>query len=200
MVGPWSARGTFRTPSNPSDLIAPWPVRPTGGTTTSGRPSTLAKDKLYYWRVRAISGELRGPWFSPARFRTPKTVSGGGSSGSGGGCGAADQINLSQVTWLDHNVSGWAKTSTITSTSIGNPPICIDHTKRGQWRAVNVSGTAVEKNPWVFANVNGRWYAATYEWVRPGQSCSRSRQVISVHTSRCHRYRTENPSRASRSA
>ena len=85
--------------------------------------------------------------------------------------GAADQLDLSQVTWLHTNVRGWAKTSTITNTSIGDPPICIDHTKRGDWPRVSAGGTTVEGNPWVFAKVDGRWYAATYEWLRPGQEC-----------------------------
>ena len=25
-------------------------------------------------------------------------------------------------------------------------------------------------NPWVIAQVNGKWYAGTYEWLRPGQA------------------------------
>ena len=36
---------------------------------------------------------------------------------------------------------------------------------------MSAGGTTVEGNPWVFAKVDGRWYAATYEWLRPGQEC-----------------------------
>lgn len=49
--------------------------------------------------------------------------------------------------------------------------MCIDHTKRGSWPTTHAGGTTVEGNPWIFAKVNGRWYAATYEWLRPGQKC-----------------------------
>jgi len=100
---------------------------------------------------------------------TPAPTSDGGSSSGGGG--ASDQLNLSQVTWLHTNASGWPKTSTITSASIWNPPICIDHTKRGSWLHVSAGGTTVEGNPWVSAKVNGTWYGATYDWLRPGQEC-----------------------------
>jgi len=228
VVGPWSARGAFTTPLDPSDLAAPSPVRPTGGTTasgtrpdlvvrnpriaqafgtisirydvaadqgfrnvissfsvpmasgttTSGRPSTLAKDKLYYWRVRAVADGLRGPWSAPAKFRTPKTISGGGGSGGGSGGGgssgtASDELDLSKVVWLHTNVSGWRQTSTITSVTLGAPPICIDHTKRGRWPAGNFSGSGaiVDSNLWVFANIGGTWYAATWEWLRAGTTC-----------------------------
>ena len=73
-----------------------------------------------------------------------------------------------------------SKTSTITDTSIGDPPICIDHTKRGRWPKVSAAGTTVEGNPWVFAKVNGRWYGATYEWLRPGQECKSSISASSI--------------------
>ena len=233
VVGPWSPRATFRTPPNPTDLVAPTPLSPVGGGraesnpptltvrnpavgdpfggvtirfevatdesfqnivasvaapmvsggTTRAQPSSLAASRLHYWRARASTGQLTGPWSPVRKFETPGASSGGGSGsggsdsgsggsgGGGGGGGAGDQIDLSQVTWLHHNVSGWAKTSTVTSTSIGNPPVCIDHTKRGSWPGVSAGGTTVEGNPWIFAKVGGRWYAATYEWLRPGQEC-----------------------------
>lgn len=76
-------------------------------------------------------------------------------------------FSLSDVTWLHTNVSNWRITSRITSISIGDPPICINHTKSGRWPVRD----GVEGNPWVFANLNGRWYAGTYEWLRPGQVC-----------------------------
>ena len=37
-------------------------------------------------------------------------------------------------------------------------------------------------NPWVFAQIDGRWYAATYEWLRPGQECKGiSARTIGAH-------------------
>ncbi|HEX7084845.1 MAG TPA: Ig-like domain-containing protein [Vicinamibacterales bacterium] len=88
-------------------------------------------------------------------------------------------FSLSEVTWLHTNVSGWAVTSRITSVRIDDPGVCIAHTKSGRWPVKN----GVEGNPWVFAQVNGRWYAATYEWLRPGQVCKNvSSKDIGQHT------------------
>jgi hypothetical protein len=78
-----------------------------------------------------------------------------------------DAIDPREVTWLHADVSRWTVTSKITDVSIGDPPLCIEHTKSGRWPVVD--GT--EGNPWVFAQINGRWYAGTYEWLRPGQTC-----------------------------
>ncbi len=83
----------------------------------------------------------------------------------------ADEIDLSQVIWLHHDVSGWAKSSTVTHITHADPPICIEHTKAGAWPAIDDSGTIIEGNPWVFVQISGQWYAATYEWLRPGQTC-----------------------------
>ncbi len=85
--------------------------------------------------------------------------------------GGVDQIDLSTVTWLHTDVSGWPRTSTITNVDITDARICIDHTERGQWPVRNINGTDLAGNPWVFVKRNGQWYAATYEWLRPGQHC-----------------------------
>ena len=29
----------------------------------------------------------------------------------------------------------------------------------------------LEGNPWIFVNMNGKWYGATFEWLAPGQQC-----------------------------
>jgi hypothetical protein len=57
-------------------------------------------------------------------------------------------------------------TSTITRVSIGNPPTCIEHTKTGRWPVKD----GLEASPWIFVNLNGRWHAASYEWLAPGQN------------------------------
>ena len=96
---------------------------------------------------------------------------------------SADQIDLSTVNWLHTNVSDWAQTSTITRVNIGSPPIGIEHTKAGQWPAITAGGTVVEGNPWIFANIDGEWHAATYEWLRPGQTEKEiSAETIGAHT------------------
>ena len=87
-------------------------------STTSVQTKALAVNKLHYWRARAVKGEIKGPWSPTRKFLPPSVSTGDGGSGGGGsgGGGAADQLNLSQVTWLHYNVSGWPRTSTVTST------------------------------------------------------------------------------------
>lgn len=82
----------------------------------------------------------------------------------------ADAINLATVTFLHANVSQWPVTSTLTDVKIGADSITLDHTKAGQWPVYNFGGVAVEGNPWVLVNRQGTWYAATYDWLRPGQT------------------------------
>lgn len=94
-------------------------------------------------------------------------------------------FSLDEVVWLHTDVSRWRQTSTITEVHIGDPPICIEHTKAGRWPVKAPDGVGVEANPWVFANVGGRWYAATYEWLKPGQTCKAiSAGTIGAHTKR----------------
>ena len=151
-------------------------------------------DTVYYWRARGTNGEV-SPFpgaaapgsvtgeFSAASFfkiGTEPVVSSGGSSGGGGGGGgsvssgtADDELDLSQVKFLHHNVSSWPQTATITSTTLGGPPVCINHTKVGRWPSGDFSGSGatVDSNVWVFAKIGGTWYAATWEWLRAGTTC-----------------------------
>jgi hypothetical protein len=76
-------------------------------------------------------------------------------------------FKLSDVTWLHTDVSRWAETSRITDVDITSSQICIEHTKAGRWP----SRGGLEGNPWVFAQIGGKWYAGTYEWLREGQIC-----------------------------
>lgn len=66
----------------------------------------------------------------------------------------------------------WDVTSTITEVTFQTSgshvtDICFPHTKAGRWKR---SG-AGEGNVWVIAQVNGTWYAATWDYIRPGQVC-----------------------------
>jgi hypothetical protein len=93
----------------------------------------------------------------------------------------AAPIDLTRVTWLDPNVSAWPETSQVTEATIGDPPICIRHTKAGRWPVKD----GAEGNPWIFVNLNGQWYAATYEWLAPGQVCKGiTRDNIGSHIGR----------------
>ncbi len=144
---------------------------------TSVLPSEdLDTSTTYFWRAQGtneavatiaagappgvVSG-FTGAW----SFTTPAAAPPPGSGGSG------DQFNLNTATFLHHNVTAWPITSTVTSVSIGNPPICIKHTKAGGWPVITVSGTAVEGNAWVVFQLGGTWFSATWEFLRPGQTC-----------------------------
>ena len=94
-----------------------------------------------------------------------------------------DEFDLSQVTWLHADISGWAQTSTVTNVQISSRDICVKHTMAGKWPVFVNNGTAAEGNPWVFAQIGGQWYGATYEWLRPGQECKGVTQTnIGPHT------------------
>jgi hypothetical protein len=93
----------------------------------------------------------------------------------GGGGSVVEQpglpFSLGNVEWLHADVSGWRVTSQITDITITSDEICIYHTKSGRWPAYHQDGVAAEGNPWVFGNVGGKWYAATYEYLKVGQTC-----------------------------
>jgi hypothetical protein len=91
------------------------------------------------------------------------------ASGTAMRAGGVDQLDLSQVKWLHADVSQWRVTSRITNLKVASDGVTIDHTNAGLWPAVSPDGVAVEGNPWVFVNRGGKWYAATYEWLRSGQ-------------------------------
>ena len=114
-------------------------------------------------KVTAVSGtartELALSIGGAPSSAAPAPTAAPGSSGGG--------FDLNRVVWVDPDVSSWPETSRITSTSIGDPPVCIRHTKAGQWPVKD----GLEGNPWVFVNMNGQWYGATFEWLAPGQQC-----------------------------
>ncbi len=159
-AGEHNVAGTGRTRQGGSDRL----------NRTSVQPSVeLAAETTYFWRVIARDDRDRASEYSTiSQFTTAE-------SGGGGGGGGADEIDVAEVTWLHTDVGGWSATSTITDVRIRDVPaggICIDHTKARVWPGTRTQGGSnLAGNPWVFGNVGGRWYAATYEWLRPGQIC-----------------------------
>ena len=82
-----------------------------------------------------------------------------------------DQIDPTTVNWLHEDVSQWAVTSQVTYAGVDPDSITIEHTKAGQWPQFELGGdTVIEGNPWVIVYRDGQWQAATYEWLRPGQT------------------------------
>ena len=87
---------------------------------------------------------------------------------------ANDDIDPKTINWLHTNVSDWEVTSKITEVRIASHEFCIYHTAAGQWpttTSVFDDEAPIEGNAWIFGFVNGQWYGATWDWLRPGQQC-----------------------------
>ena len=74
------------------------------------------------------------------------------------------------------HVADWDVTSTVTGTYIDYERLCVYHTKAGEWPEVtgifpDDPTAPMEGNLWVIARVDGLWYAATFDYLRPGDEC-----------------------------
>lgn len=87
-----------------------------------------------------------------------------------------EPIDLSRVTWLHTDVSGWARTATLNA-SVSGSSMILNYDKARVWPGVNGSNA----NPWIFVQQDGRWYAATWEWLRPGQTSKAKGAVSGSH-------------------
>ncbi len=89
---------------------------------------------------------------------------------------AADAIDPSSVHWLGTNPSSWPVTSRL-SVSIGGGKINLNYDAARTWP----SKDGVNANPWVFVNRGGTWYAATFEYLRAGQTSKPTSTVRGDH-------------------
>jgi hypothetical protein len=87
--------------------------------------------------------------------------------------------DLSGVEFLHSDVSDWQVTSSL-HVSIGGGTIRLDYDKARTWRAVN----GVNANPWIFVFRDGHWYAATFEWLKFGQTTKPIHTVAGDHIKR----------------
>ncbi|MGH7806421.1 MAG: calcium-binding protein [Candidatus Binatia bacterium] len=94
--------------------------------------------------------------------------------------GAQVPADFAGVTWLHTNVSGWAVTSPL-SVSFGSGLIHLDYDKADVWPG-NAEG--LNGNPWIFVWQNNQWYAATWEWLRVGQTAKSMSSVAGDHIKR----------------
>ena len=69
------------------------------------------------------------------------------------------------IHWLHADVSGWAQTANLHA-SVGGGSINLPYDKAKVWPAID----GANANPWVIVNLNGQWYAGTFEWLRYGQT------------------------------
>ncbi len=89
--------------------------------------------------------------------------------------------DLSSVKWLHTDVSGWDDSAVLSSVSVGSDQICLDYDQADAWPIYDLDGTEVVGNPWIFIWEAGAWYAATWEWLRPGQTCKSLHSVAGDH-------------------
>ncbi len=90
-------------------------------------------------------------------------------------------LDLSKVVWLHTNVSGWKKTANLKSVTFKGGQICLNHDKAGVWSNNKINSVTVNANPWVFVWHNSKWYGATWEWMRPNQTCKNKSSVAGDH-------------------
>jgi hypothetical protein len=90
-------------------------------------------------------------------------------------------LDLAKVSWLHTDVSGWAQTGTLRGVTLSASEICLDYDKADEWPVTDYSGTDVVGNPWVFIYQDEQWYGATWEWLRPGQTCKSIDAVAGDH-------------------
>ena len=92
--------------------------------------------------------------------------------------------NLNQVVWLHTNVSRWRQSAPLSSVRLNEAQICLDYNAANRWRVTDYNGVDVVGNPWIFIWHERRWYAATWEWLRPAQTCKNRHAVAGSHIKR----------------
>lgn len=81
-------------------------------------------------------------------------------------------FRLREVVWLHADATEWEESSEISDvTFVGSgrnvTQICFPHSKAGKWPRSGVG----EGNVWIFAEIDGTWYAGTWDYIRVGQVC-----------------------------
>jgi hypothetical protein len=139
-------------------------ISPTSATTTSGKAEVTftAGTKTGQTTVEAAAGKATVQYAITVESSSGTGTGTGGGGGTGGG-NSADAIDISQVTWLDASAADFTVTATLSNIQINYPTISWDWTHPSSWPVENT----VTGNLWVFAKIDGRWQAATFEWLRP---------------------------------
>ncbi|MBI4520107.1 MAG: hypothetical protein HY701_04680 [Gemmatimonadetes bacterium] len=142
-------------------------IRPQQAGSTSFTPAgELEGETQYLIRARARLADAFGPW-SPVVTVTTIAFVVTPAPGSFGN----DQINPFEVVYLHRNIAAWEQTSLVTGLTISSGQICVYHTGAGTFPQSIFGDIFIEGNIWVFAPINGVWYGATWDWLRPGQEC-----------------------------
>lgn len=70
--------------------------------------------------------------------------------------------------WLHTDVSKWPIVSPL-HVSFDRNLITVNYNAANVWPVVLVSGEPCVGNVWIFIQQHGKWYAATWEWLKRGQ-------------------------------
>jgi len=90
-----------------------------------------------------------------------------------------DEIDLYSVAWHGPDVRAWPVASEMPQGAyVSGANLHFPHTKAGQW---SVNGEGLEGNPWVVVQSGGQWHAATFEWLRKGQTSKPWEKVNAGH-------------------
>jgi hypothetical protein len=79
--------------------------------------------------------------------------------------------------WLHADVSAWPETAKLHDVRITTTTIEMPYDMASAWPGRDHVGAHVNANPWVIVQHRGRWYAATWEWLRVGQQ-SKARAAL----------------------
>jgi len=132
-----------------------------------------------------VTAVVRGTGFIGATINPPEIATapgGGGSAPSPGGGGTPAPGNkgighkpnpptepltsLSQVHWIDHDISGWPETYPLEVHFPREGSITLEQQGTSNW-PLNPDGGA--GNAWIFVYRDGQWYAGTWEWMLQNQ-------------------------------
>ena len=89
---------------------------------------------------------------------------GGGTEGGSSTNGLPSEITT-PIKWLNVDVSNWAQTASLNA-SVRGGTINMPYDKAKVWPARD----GVNANCWAIVNIGGTWYAATFEYLRSGQT------------------------------
>lgn len=67
------------------------------------------------------------------------------------------------------------------SVTFNGGQICLNYDKTNVWPGVQHVGHNVNANPWIFIWQDNQWYAATWEWMKVGQTCKNKSAVAGDH-------------------
>jgi hypothetical protein len=123
----------------------------------------LAPGKNLYWHVRTTdpANNVTSAFSNTRMFTVSKT---------------GDEVDPKLVTWLtpaSEDISDWKVTSQVTDVSIDPRTICVYHTMAGQWPTADIFGVGIpiEGNMVFLAKIEGQWYGASIDWLKPGVVC-----------------------------